>query len=121
VAAAGTRFSGVINPVEVEQQMLDVAAHIERGVHVVRDAELACATAKREFDRAWALAFGKATGAVKSREVEAMLVTMPQREAFEIAEVAYHHAQRLSRALEKKLDALRSVGASVRTAYAGTN
>lgn len=109
----------VLNPVVVEQQILDVATHIERGVHVVRDAEAACSAAKREFDRAWALAYGKAPGSVKNREVEASLATMDEREAFEIAEVAYHHAQRLSRALEKKLDALRSVGASVRAAYQG--
>jgi hypothetical protein len=110
-----------LNPIEVEQQILDTVGFIEKGVTVTTQAERTYVDAKRIYDRAWAMAYGQNTGSIKDKEIAANLATMELRQVFEVAEVAFHHAQRLSRALDKKLDALRSVAVSVRTAYAGTS
>jgi hypothetical protein len=105
------------NPASIEAEITDIADRIENGVIVVTNAERDSMNARREFDLAYARAYGAASGSIKDREYAADLATAELRQAYEIAEVAFHHAQRLSRALERKLDAKRSVGVSVRQAY----
>jgi hypothetical protein len=107
----------VMNPVTIEQQISTIANDIARGVHVVTDAEYKAASLRRVYDRAYALAYGAAEGSILERKHGAELASMVEREAAENAEIAFRHAQRTARALEKKLDALRSQGASVRAMY----
>lgn len=105
------------NPASIEAEITAIADRIENGVDVVTRAEREAVDTRRAFDIAYAKAYGSASGSIKDREYAADLATAELRQAYEIAEVAFHHAQRLSRALEKKLDAKRSVGVSVRQAY----
>jgi hypothetical protein len=105
------------NPASIEAEITAIAERIENSVPVVSRAEQDAADARRVFDIEYARAYLAAEGSIKAKEYVADLATAELRQAYEIAEVAFHHAQRLSRALEKKLDAKRSVGVSVRQAY----
>jgi hypothetical protein len=107
----------VLNPVDIENEISSVTDQIARGVRVVTDAEKAAASARREFDRAYAHAYKDASGPIPERKYTADLNTMDEREAAENAEIAFRHAQRVAKSLERKLDALRSQGASVRAMY----
>jgi hypothetical protein len=107
----------VLNPVDIENSIGAVTDQIAKGVRVVTNAETEAARLRRDFDRAYAMAYGAAEGSIQDRKYKAELATMPEREAAETAEIAFRHAQRTARALERKLDALRSQGASVRAMY----
>ena len=50
--------------------------------------------------------------------MKARAETMPAREERDIADAAYKHADRLSKALDSELRAFQSLGASVRQMYA---
>lgn len=106
-----------MNPVTIEQQISKVVDEISKGVRIVTDAEYKAADLRREYDRAYAMAYGRAEGSIQDRKYAAELATIDQRGHAENAEIAFRHAQRTARALEKKLDALRSQGASVRAMY----
>ena len=110
-------MSEVMNPVTIEQQISTVVDDIAKGVRIVTDAEYEAARLRRAYDRAYALAYGSAQGSIQDRKYAAELATADQRAEAENAEIAFRHAQRTARALEKKLDALRSQGASVRAMY----
>lgn len=113
----------VINPVDVEQAIRECSARIARGVMVVTEREREAAEARRAFDVAFAQATLAAdAGNAEARKAQAQLATATEREQAEVAEIAFRHAQRQAKALEKELDAWRSLGASVRSMYtvAGT-
>src|SRR5262245_2306483 len=105
----------VLNPVQIEQQIQAIADEIAKGVRSVSNHEYEAARLRREYDRAYATAYVAAEGSIQDRKYAAELATMGARQAAEEAEIGFRHAQRTARALEKKLDALRSVGVSVRT------
>lgn len=107
----------VLNPVEIETAIGKVTDEIAKGVRIVTDAEYKAATLRREYDRDFAMAYGAAEGSIPDRKYAAELATYEQRADAENAEIAFRHAQRTARGLERRLDALRSQGASVRAMY----
>lgn len=107
-----------LNPVEVENLIRDISNRIAKGVKVVSDRYGIYLEADREYDRAYAAAYLSAEGSIKDREQKATLECMTQRQARDVAEVAYKHADRLAKALELELRAIQSIGASVRQMYA---
>ena len=107
----------VLNPVDIEIAIRDISERIANGVPVTSKRYKAFLEADREFDRAYASAYLHAEGSIKDKEMTARLETMEQREQRDLAEVAYRHADRLSRALEGELRATQSLGASVRMMY----
>lgn len=52
------------------------------------------------------------------RESFAILHSMDEREARDVAEIAYRHADKIHKALDSELRAWQSIGASVRQQYA---
>jgi|ERR671914_806778 hypothetical protein len=110
-------MSDVLNPVDIENQIGAVTDQIAKGVRIVTNAEMEAARLRREYDWAFAMAYGRAEGSIQDKKYAAELATKAEREAAENAEIAFRHAQRTAKALEKKLDALRSQGASVRAMY----
>lgn len=112
-----------LNPVLVEQQIQELANAIARGIPIVSDAEKAMVEAKRHLDREVAHATLEATGTVMDRQAQVELETQAAREEYDLAYVAYRHAERTAKSLESRLRALQSVGASVRSMYgvAGRN
>lgn len=110
-------MSDVLNPVQIESQIRDVAQRIANGVKVVSDHYAEYKKAERALAAAYARAYLAAEGAVNVKQYIAELATEAEREARDDAECVYRYAERTWRALSAELDAYRSIGASVRAAY----
>lgn len=109
----------VLNPVDVEHTIRDTADEIARGVRVVSEAEREARRTRVQYDRAFAAAYLEAEGPAHEKKYRAELATKGPRDVMEVADLAYRHAERQSKALEAKLRAFQSVGASIRTMYSG--
>ena len=72
---------------------------------------------KRAYDLAYAHAYKKSEGPVHERRYTADILTMAQREEADIAEIAFKHAERTAKALEKELMAWQSINSSMRAMY----
>lgn len=112
-------MADVLNPVDIERRIQEIARQIHRGVEVVTAAESAAREARRVYDTAFAHAYLDYPGAAHAKKYTAEVATAAEREAAEVAEVAYRHAERTARALENELRAWQSVNASVRSMFAG--
>ena len=109
--------TAVLNPVDAERKIEELSGRIARGVSVVTAAEREAKARRRDFDLAYALAYKRAEGSIKEREYDADIKTMPHREEAENAELAFRHAERTAKALEKELMAWQSINSSIRTMY----
>lgn len=112
-----SRYEQPLNPVEIEAALREVVDRIAKGIQVCSRTYREYLDADREYDRAFGHAYFAAEGAVKDRERRADLETMEQREARDVAEATYKHADRLAKALNEELRALQSLNASIRAAY----
>jgi hypothetical protein len=110
----------VLNPVDIETRIRQLADGIARGVKVCTDAYERYLLADREHDRARARAFLLADGSMDVRKYKAELApeVVTTRDALDVADAAYRYADRNAKALESELRAYQSVGASVRQMYA---
>jgi hypothetical protein len=109
----------VLNPVDVEQAIRDIANEIARNVRVVSDAEHKARETRVKYDRAFASAYLAAEGPAHEKKYRAELATARERDAMEIADLAYRHAERQAKALDAKLRATQSIGASIRAMFSG--
>jgi len=107
----------VLNPVDAERKIQELSDRIARGVGVVTAAEREARAAKRAFDLAYAHAYKRADGPAHERRYTADIDSMPHREAADNAEIAFRHAERTAKALEKELMAWQSIGSSIRAMY----
>lgn len=110
-------MADVINPVDIEQAIRTCSDRIHKGVKVVTDAERESRERVRDYDRAFARAYLAADGPAHERKYRAELATAVERDARDVAEVAFRFAERTARAVEAELRAWQSVGASVRAMY----
>ena len=98
---------------------MELSNLIAQGVQQVTDHLRSYRQADAEYDRAKARAQLAAEGkTVADRDAEVELATVDERDAKDVAEVAYSHVNRRVKAFERELDAIRSIGASVRSMYA---
>jgi len=109
--------TGVLNPVDAEHNIQNVANRIAKGVTVITNAESDARAKRRAFDLAFAHAYKNADGPAHERKYTAEIVAMPHREAAEIAELTFKHAERTGKALERELFAWQSILNSVRAMY----
>lgn len=107
----------VLNPVSVERKIQETSNRIAEGVRIVTAAEREARRLVRAFDLAFAFAYKNAEGPAHERKYAATIEAMPHREAADIAEIAFRHAERTARALEKELFAWQSINNSVRAMY----
>lgn len=106
-----------LNPVQIESTMRNLITRVAKGIQVTSDRYAEFSEADRLFDQAQARAYLEAEGPVKEREARVELVTAEERARRDVAEVAFRHADRLSKALDLELRAWQSIGSSVRQAY----
>lgn len=112
-----TAEAPVLNPVDVEHKIQEVSNRIARGVQIVTAAEREAREKRRMFDLAFARAYKQADGPAHERKYTAEIDAMPHREAADIAEIAFKHAERTAKALEKELFAWQSINNSLRSMY----
>ena len=105
------------NPVSVEKAILDCVDGIVDGIRKATAAYEKFLTANHEYDYAFAKAYMAYDGPAHAKKYAAELKTDVERTNRDAADVAYRYVERTNKALEKKLDALRSIGVSVRQAY----
>ena len=103
-------YGDVHNPAAVEQKIEETKNRIAAREKEMKDR-------KRDFDLAYAHAFKRAEGSVKDREYTADIEAMPHRETADNAEIAYKHAERTAKALDRELFAWQSILNSVRAMY----
>ena len=107
-----------LSPVQIEEHIRELVNRIAKGIQVCSQRYSEFLDADRLFDREYAQAYLAADGSIKDKEAAARIETMPAREERDIADAAYRHADRLSKALDSELRAFQSLGASVRQMYA---
>lgn len=107
-----------LNPVSVEKAILEIVNEIAEMIVQGRDALAASLSANRAYDLAYARAYMGYEGAAHAKKYAAEIKTAQERIDRDAADVAYRFVDKSARALEKKLDAYRSLGAFVRQAYA---
>lgn len=107
-----------LNPVAVETAIREIANRIAKGVTICSNRYAQFLEADRLYDQAFARAYMAHEGAAHEKKFAAELATNTEREARDIADVAYKYADRTSRALQDELRAHQSVGASIRSQYA---
>jgi hypothetical protein len=108
----------VLNPVQIEAHIRELANRIANSATVCNDRYAAYLDADRAYDRAYAQAFLTHDGPQTEKRYAAEYATHAEREARDVADAAYRYADRLAKALESELRAWQSLNASVRAQYA---
>lgn len=112
-----TTATDVLNPVDIENRIRELANSISKGVSICSETYATFLDADHQYDLAWARAYLKTTGTVEARKAQVTLAVEDERDALNMADVAYRYADRNAKALESELRAYQSVGASVRAMY----
>lgn len=107
----------VINPVTVEQQVMEVLNRISNGIRIRSEAYQAWLDADRAFDQAFAKAYVSSLGPAHQLKYAAELATSQERMARDVADVVYRDAERRGKALEAELSALQSILKSILATY----
>lgn len=110
----------VRDPAKVEALIEDTKDRIAAAVVIIDEAELEMKARRREYDHEFSRAMVSAEGPEYLRKAEATMVAMPEKEAADNAEAAFHHAEREARSLEKELFAWQSILNSVRSMWNAT-
>lgn len=105
------------NPVQVEEEIRDLAGRIAKNVDVCNALYVEFLEADRVYDLEYAQAYLDATGPVNERKYAAEVRTTRFRRARDVADAAFKLAQTRSRAMENQLSATQSIGASIRAQY----
>lgn len=108
----------VLNPVDIETRIRDIAVRISNSAQVCNDRYKAFLQSEHAYDRAFAHAYLDHNGPAHEKKYAAEVATDDERAARDVADAAYRFADRLGKALESELRAYQSVGASVRAMYA---
>jgi len=102
-----------VNPVQVEKAIREIANEIAKGVRSVSESLAEFRRLEREYDRAFAQAYMRHSGAAHAKRYAAELATQIEREARDTGEVVWKYAATQSRALELELSAYQSIARSV--------
>ena len=111
-------MSDVIGPAQIEHAIRECSNRLAKSIPIRSERMTNKRAAERDYRRAYDLAYLNAEGSVEDRKAHARIATEELHDAMDVAEVIYKEAEALARAIEKELDALRSVGASIRSTYA---
>lgn len=106
------------SPASIEVAIQKCAERISDGVMKTDIAYRAYLQADHAYDLAYAKAFLTAEGSVDARKYQAELSTENERAARDVADAAYRLCEKTGKAIHAELDAYRSIGTSVRQAYA---
>ena len=106
-----------LNPVEMEQQILEATNAVARSVRPVSEAYNAWQQAELAHKLAYAKAYAAAQGSIEERKQIATLTTEEQAQKLVESEVVYKRLLDYQRSYRDKLSALQSLSKSVVAAY----
>ena len=115
-----TGYGVAYNPVQVEGFVEETKDRIVASVKIIDDAEQDMKAKRRAYDHAFAHAMTSFPGPEYVRKAAATLAAEEAKADADDAEIAFHHAQREARSLEKALFAWQSILNSVRATYNAT-
>jgi len=107
----------ILTPEAVEQQIRQISNRIANSVKECTDRYREFMRADLEYDHAYAKAYLSCEGPAHEKRYAAEVATRTEREARDLADVAYRHVDRLAKALDAELRAMQSVGASIRSMF----
>lgn len=107
-----------LTPPELEARLAACVNRIAHGVSVCDQRYRARLEAAAGYDRAFARAYLAHEGPAHEKRYAAELATEAERSARDVADAAHRYADTTSRALRDELEALRSLGASLRAQFA---
>lgn len=116
-SAAPDPGNQVVNPVEVEQNLLRLANDLGRSARGVSEALRAFRDNERAYDLAYARAYARYSGAAHAKRYAADELTMDEREKRDDAEVVWKYSAQRARALELELSAWQTIARSVGAMY----
>lgn len=106
------------SPASVEKAIHECAQRISNGVLKSDRAYRLFLEADQAYDLAYAHAYLDSDGPAHERKYRAEVQTASDRKKRDEADAAYRLMDRNTKAIQSELDALRSIGTSVRQAYA---
>lgn len=107
----------VLNPVVVEQAIREAVNEVAKGVGEFTRTLEAYRTAERAFDLAWAQEYMRVSGPVEERKQACVIRTAEQKQALDVAEVAFKYCDKRLRAAESRLSAYQTLSKSVQAMY----
>lgn len=110
----------LVTPHDVEREMIDLTARIDRAPSTLREYHEAVRAARAIHRTAYALAYSKAPGTQIDRKMRADLDTQVESASVDAAEIAYRYANDTFDALRTKLRALQSVSSLMKASMFGS-
>lgn len=111
----------VLNPVEMAEAIREIMTEKSRLAVALTKADAEYTAAKRDYEYARALAYQKAEGTVKDRDMEVDRVTIEARTRCDDAGIAYRYANTRLRDKRDDLSAMQTLSKDVRQAYGATS
>lgn len=106
-----------LNPVQIEQRIIEAVNQISRSVRPVSEAYNAWQRAELDFKAAFARAFLGSEGPMEERKQRAVAGTVDEALAARVAEGEYKRLLDFQKSFRDQLSALQSVQKSVNAAY----
>jgi hypothetical protein len=110
----------LVTPGDVEREMLELTARIDRAPATMKDYHEKVRVARQAHKRAYALAYAAATGTQMDRKMRADLDTEDTLKELDDAEIAYRFVTDTFDGLSKKLRALQSVSSLMKASMFGS-
>lgn len=107
----------VLNPVDLEQRILQVKNHVHRGVDIFTEKLDAYLKAETEYEYAESVAFLKHDGPQTEKRHAARVAAYELHKAMDDAKVQYRHTEKKLEALMAELFALQNLNKGVRAMY----
>lgn len=105
------------NPAMIEQELRKLITWITEAVTACHHAYQAKLAAEHEYRVAYARAYVNATGPQQEKRYRADLATITEASARDVTDAAHRYAMDKQRALRDRLEATRSLSASIRESY----
>lgn len=110
-------MNAVLNPADVEQAIREAVDTVAEGVNVVTKRLSDYRSAEAAYDLAYAAAYMAHKGPAHEKKYAAEIETAEERQARDVAEVAFKYADRRCRAAESTLSAYQTISKSVTAMY----
>lgn len=110
--------SNPLDYMQVEKNLRDLAGQLDRITDAMKDYEIALYERERELSQAEARAnLANADDKVAVQKSKAVLATVDEQTAKDVAKAAYEHAKRERDALKVRIDIGRTLSSNIRVQY----
>jgi hypothetical protein len=113
--------SDFLTPPELEARLVKTINRIAEGVAKCDQAYKAKLAALADYDRAVARAYMAHEGPAHEKRYAAELATTTERDARDVADATHRYMEATARSLRDEMEALRSLGASLRASFSAAS